>query len=110
MLSIDDLTIGYPDKEISSNINMRVFREDRIALVSTNGVGKSTLLKTLVKDLAAYTGEIRYGTNVQIGYYDQEQAKLHSNKAVLNELWDEWYSHERKGHSQCVRKLPLQWR
>lgn len=90
VLSIDDLTIGYPDKEISSNINMRVFREDRIALVGPNGVGKSTLLKTLVKDLAAYTGEIRYGTNVQIGYYDQEQAKLHSNKAVLNELWDEW--------------------
>lgn len=90
VLSIDDLTIGYPDKEISSNINMRVFREDRIALVGPNGVGKSTLLKTVVKDLATFTGEIRYGTNVQIGYYDQEQAKLHSNKAVLNELWDEW--------------------
>ena len=90
VLSIDALAIGYPDKEISSNINMRVFREDRIALVGPNGVGKSTLLKTVVKDLAAFTGEIRYGTNVQIGYYDQEQAKLHSNKPVLNELWDEW--------------------
>ncbi|WP_274308339.1 ABC-F family ATP-binding cassette domain-containing protein [Solibacillus daqui] len=90
VLSIDDLTIGYPDKEISSNINMRVFREDRLALVGPNGVGKSTLLKTIVKDLATLTGDIRYGTNVQISYYDQEQAKLHSNKAVLNELWDEW--------------------
>ena len=90
VLSIDDLAIGYPNKEISKNINMRIFREDRIALVGPNGVGKSTLLKTVVKDLAALSGDIRYGTNVQIGYYDQEQAKLNSNKPVLNELWDDW--------------------
>ena len=90
VLSIDDLAIGYPNKEISNNINIRIFREDRIALVGPNGVGKSTLLKTVVKDLAALSGDIRYGTNVQIGYYDQEQAKLNSNKPVLNELWDEW--------------------
>ncbi|ATP42031.1 multidrug ABC transporter ATP-binding protein [Solibacillus sp. R5-41] len=90
VLSIDELAIGYPDKKISKNIQLRVFREDRIALVGPNGVGKSTLLKTIVKDLTALTGDIRYGTNVQISYYDQEQAKLHSNKPVLNELWDDW--------------------
>ncbi len=90
VLSIDDLAIGYPGKEISHNINLRLFREDRIALVGPNGVGKSTLLKTVVKDLEALSGTIRYGTNVQIGYYDQEQAKLNSNKTVLQELWDEW--------------------
>ena len=90
VLSIDNLTIGYADKPISSGISMRVFREDRIALVGPNGVGKSTLLKTIVKDLSAHNGDIRYGTNVQIGYYDQEQAKLNSNKSVLAELWDEW--------------------
>lgn len=90
VLSIDDLAIGYTGNEISHGISMRVFREDRIALVGPNGVGKSTLLKTVVKDLAALNGDIRYGTNVQIGYYDQEQAKLNSNKTVLAELWDEW--------------------
>ncbi|MEK3763813.1 ABC-F family ATP-binding cassette domain-containing protein [Solibacillus sp. FSL K6-4121] len=90
VLSIDDLSIGFSQKEISTNIRMRVFREDRIALVGPNGVGKSTLLKTIVKDIQALAGDIRYGTNVQIGYYDQEQAKLHSNKSVLSELWDEW--------------------
>ncbi|MER2115211.1 MAG: ATP-binding cassette domain-containing protein, partial [Solibacillus isronensis] len=47
-------------------------------------------LKTIVQDIEALAGDIRYGTNVQIGYYDQEQAKLHSNKSVLSELWDEW--------------------
>ena len=90
VLSVDELAIGYPGKEISRNISMRIFREDRIALVGPNGVGKSMLLKTVVKDLAALGGDIRYGTNVQIGYYDQEQAKLNSNKTVLAELWDEW--------------------
>lgn len=90
VLSVDELTIGYNDRTISSGINLRTFREDRIALVGPNGVGKSTLLKTIVKDLSPLAGSIRYGTNVQIGYYDQEQAKLSSNKSVLKELWDEW--------------------
>ena len=90
VLTIDDLAIGYPDKEISRDITMRVYREDRIALVGPNGVGKSTLLKTIVKDLTQFNGTIQYGSNVQIGYYDQEQAKLNSNKSVLQELWDEW--------------------
>ncbi|RKJ17655.1 ABC transporter ATP-binding protein, partial [Butyricicoccus sp. 1XD8-22] len=90
VLSIDDLSIGYNHKMISKNISMRIFREDRIAIVGPNGVGKSTLLKTIVNDISALSGDIRYGTNVQIGYYDQEQAKLTGNKSVLQELWDEW--------------------
>jgi len=90
VLSVDDLNIGYDGKTISQNINMRIFREDRIALVGPNGAGKSTLLKTIVKDLPIQSGDIRYGANVQIGYYDQEQAKLTGNKSVLQELWDEW--------------------
>ncbi len=90
VLSIDDLAIGYEGTTISKNISMRIYREDRIALVGPNGVGKSTLLKSIVKDLPIMQGNIRYGTNVQISYYDQEQAKLTSNKTVLKELWDEW--------------------
>ena len=90
VLAVNDLAIGYPNKLISKNISMRVFREDRIALVGPNGVGKSTLLKTVVKDLPMLAGDIQYGTNVSIGYYDQEQAKLTGNKTVLAELWDEW--------------------
>ncbi|HAQ06358.1 MAG TPA: multidrug ABC transporter ATP-binding protein, partial [Bacillus bacterium] len=55
-----------------------------------NGVGKSTLLKTIVEKLPSMGGSIHYGSNVSIGYYDQEQAALSSNKKVLNELWDDY--------------------
>ena len=65
------------------------FKGESIALVGPNGVGKSTLLKTIINKLSSLTGEIRFGTNVQVSYYDQEQANLISNKRVLNELWDE---------------------
>lgn len=90
VLSVDDLAIGYSDKVISKNIQLREYREDRIALVGPNGVGKSTLLKTIVGDQPKLSGNIRFGTNVQIGYYDQELAKLTSNRTVLKEIWDEW--------------------
>ncbi|MCW1009213.1 ATP-binding cassette domain-containing protein, partial [Streptococcus anginosus] len=50
---------------------------------------KSTLLKTIIQEIPAIKGEIHYGANVTIGYYDQELAKLHSNKDVLHELWDD---------------------
>ncbi|MDX1772078.1 MAG: ABC-F family ATP-binding cassette domain-containing protein, partial [Planococcaceae bacterium] len=71
VLAIDQMTVGYAGKPVSTDVNLRVFREDRIALVGPNGVGKSTLLKTVVKDIPPISGNIKYGTNVQFGYYDQ---------------------------------------
>jgi ATP-binding cassette, subfamily F, member 3 len=89
VLNIHSLAIGY--KEIvSEDISMRLARGDSIALVGPNGIGKSTLLKTIIKKIPSFSGEIQYGSNVTIGYYDQEQAELTSNKRVLNELWDEY--------------------
>ena len=91
VLNIHSLSIGYEkDAAVSSNINLRVTRGESIALVGPNGVGKSTLLKTIVEKLPALAGELQIGTNVFIGYYDQQQADLTSNKTVLKELWDEY--------------------
>jgi ATP-binding cassette, subfamily F, member 3 len=90
VLNVSDLSIGYNSNILSSNIHFRVTRGDSIALLGPNGVGKSTLLKTLVGKLTAIHGSIQFGTNVNIAYYDQEQADLTSNKSVLNELWDEY--------------------
>ncbi|WP_338471502.1 ABC-F family ATP-binding cassette domain-containing protein [Niallia sp. XMNu-256] len=90
VLTIQSLSIGYGTEAVSKDINLRITRSESIALVGPNGVGKSTLLKTIVEKLPALNGDIRIGTNVTIGYYDQQQADLTSNKTVLQELWDEY--------------------
>jgi ATP-binding cassette, subfamily F, member 3 len=90
VLTVDSLAVGYEGQKVSENINMRAYRGESIALVGPNGIGKSTLLKTIIKKLPALAGTIQYGANLAIGYYDQEQAELTSNKRVLNELWDDW--------------------
>ncbi|MED3824272.1 ABC-F family ATP-binding cassette domain-containing protein [Priestia flexa] len=91
VLKVDNLSIGYEENQfIVKNINLRATRQDSIALVGPNGIGKSTLLKGLMNKLPFVSGEIQFGSNVTVGYYDQEQANLTSNKAVLNELWDDY--------------------
>jgi ATP-binding cassette, subfamily F, member 3 len=90
VLHVDNLNIGYEQEPISSNLTFRLTRGESVALVGPNGIGKSTLLKTIIEKLPALSGGIRFGSNVTISYYDQEQAELSSNKRVLNELWDEY--------------------
>ncbi|EIN8847511.1 TPA_asm: ABC-F type ribosomal protection protein [Listeria monocytogenes] len=91
VLMVDQLSIGYAkDKRIASNLTFEMKRQDSLALVGPNGIGKSTLLKTLIRDIPALSGEFHFGAGVKIGYYDQEQAKLASNKTVLMELWDDY--------------------
>ncbi|QOR66852.1 ABC-F family ATP-binding cassette domain-containing protein [Cytobacillus suaedae] len=85
------LSIAYPGSEPTiRNISFSISRTDSIALVGPNGIGKSTLLKAIIKRLTPVDGHFLFGSNVSIGYYDQEQANLTSNKRVLNELWDEY--------------------
>jgi ATP-binding cassette, subfamily F, member 3 len=90
VLNINSLSIGYENATVSNDISFKLKRGDSIALVGPNGIGKSTLLKTIMNKLSPLRGDIQYGTNVMIGYYDQQQAELTSNKRVLNELWDEY--------------------
>ncbi|WP_235190142.1 ABC-F family ATP-binding cassette domain-containing protein [Bacillus gaemokensis] len=90
VLQVKDVSIGYDEEPIIEHVNMRLTRGDSVALVGPNGIGKSTLLKSLVNRLHTLSGEVSFGSNVSIGYYDQEQANLTSSKRVLNELWDEY--------------------
>ncbi|MEH6947499.1 ABC-F family ATP-binding cassette domain-containing protein [Bacillus sp. JJ634] len=89
VLQLNELAIGYQNEKVAQHINVRITKGESIALVGPNGVGKSTLLKTIIDKMPALSGDIHFGTNVQVSYYDQEQANLVSNKRVLNELWDE---------------------
>ncbi|WP_218938614.1 ABC-F family ATP-binding cassette domain-containing protein [Bacillus toyonensis] len=90
VLQVKDATIGYDEDPIIEHINMRLTRGDSVALVGPNGIGKSTLLKSIVNKLQLLHGDVAFGSNVSVGYYDQEQANLTSSKRVLNELWDEY--------------------
>lgn len=90
VLSVQLLKIGYNSKPVSENINLKLYRRESLALAGPNGVGKSTLLKTIMKEISPIDGTIHYGTGIQFGYYDQEQANLKGNKLVLNELWDDY--------------------
>jgi len=90
VLTVDSLAVGYNGEKVSEAISFRAYKGESIALVGPNGIGKSTLLKTIIKKLPALEGTCFYGTNLSIGYYDQEQAELTSNKRVLNELWDDY--------------------
>jgi ATP-binding cassette subfamily F protein 3 len=91
VLKVNHVTLGYdPNEPIVKNINFSITRGESIALVGPNGIGKSTLLKAIVQKIKPLSGNIEYGSNVTIGYYDQEQAELSSNKRVLNELWDDY--------------------
>jgi ATP-binding cassette, subfamily F, member 3 len=91
VLIAEDVAVGYDEnKPLIRNIRFRITRGESIALVGPNGIGKSTLLKAIVNKLPLQAGHFRYGSNVQIGYYDQNQADLSSNKRVLDELWDEY--------------------
>ncbi|MFJ7640495.1 ABC-F family ATP-binding cassette domain-containing protein [Peribacillus sp. NPDC097225] len=90
VLHLQNLAIGYAGEAVSQNINSRMTKGESIALVGPNGVGKSTLLKTVISKLPPISGEFRFGTNVEVSYYDQEQANLISNKRVLNEIWDDY--------------------
>lgn len=89
VLQIEDAAIGYDHTALSETITLDIRRQDAVALVGPNGIGKSTLLKSIIGQLPFIKGAAKLGTNVAIGYYDQAQAELHGNKTVLAELWDE---------------------
>lgn len=89
VLKVEGASIGYDNHALSEPVELDIRKQEAIALVGPNGVGKSTLLKSIIGDIPFIKGEATLGTNVSIGYYDQEQANLRSTKSVLHELWDE---------------------
>lgn len=91
VMHIRDLKIGY-DSPITQPINIEVFKGDHIAVIGPNGVGKTILIKTIANKQDKLAGEITFGANLQIGYYDQKQAEFKSNKTILDYVWDQ-YSH-----------------
>lgn len=88
VLDVVDLEIGYD--HVLSKVNFSLKRQDRLGVLGPNGVGKSTLLKTLVNQVDKLGGEYLYGHQIEIGYFDQELAQFSSDKTVIDEVWDEY--------------------
>lgn len=88
VLYTSELAIGY-DHPLSV-VSLDLKRGEKLGILGGNGLGKSTFLKTIVGKISALSGEYRFGTNVQIGYFDQQMAMYTSNKTVLDDFWDEY--------------------
>lgn len=88
VLTISDLSMGFNDKILFDDINLNVYKGDKIGLVGKNGVGKTTLFKIICNNLEAIRGKCDLGARVSIGYYDQEQKTLSNQNTVMDEFWD----------------------
>lgn len=88
VLILKDLAVGYPDKTMLKDISFQINKGDRVAIIGQNGIGKSTLLKTVMKQLPVKSGTIKYGASLDIGYYDQELQGLDYSKTVIDTIWD----------------------
>ena len=88
VLFVSELSIGY-DHSLST-VSLDLKKGEKLGIIGGNGLGKSTFLKTIVGNIPPLSGEYKYGTNVQIGYFDQQMAMYQSNKTVLDDFWDEF--------------------
>ena len=90
VLTVTDAAIGYEDQILSQPISLDVKKFDAIAIVGPNGIGKTTLLKSVIGQIPFIKGQSTYGANVAVGYYDQIQSKLTRTNTVLDELWNDF--------------------
>ena len=88
VLTICDLKMGFNNKILLDNINLNVYKGDKIGLVGSNGTGKTPLFKIICKKLNPLEGKSILGSKVSIGYFDQEQKTLNNNNSVIDEFWD----------------------
>lgn len=89
VLDVDHAVVGYNDQKLAGPLSFSVRKPQRVGIIGPNGIGKSTLLKSILDRIPLISGSIKLGANLQIGYYDQEQQQLHPEKSVLNEVWDD---------------------
>ncbi|WP_019227587.1 ribosomal protection-like ABC-F family protein [Sedimentibacter sp. B4] len=89
VLKVEKMGISFNEFEVFNNLNMEIYRGEKVGIIGPNGIGKTTLLKTVAEKIVDYKGNFTLGHYVQTGYYDQEQTNLDSENTVIDEIWDE---------------------
>ncbi len=90
VLHIENLSKSYDNNKLFSNLNFDLKRGEKVALIGENGRGKTTLLKIILNVVKPDSGKTILGTNVNLGYYDQEQSDLNLDKSIIDEVWDDF--------------------
>ena len=88
VLKLRNVSMGYGERILFKDLNLDIYRGEKVALIGANGIGKSTLFKIIMKELTPYSGEIKFGTNVNVSYFHQEQKTLDLNNTIIDEIWN----------------------
>lgn len=88
VLAVRDVEMRFPDKILFKDLNLDIYRGEKVALIGPNGAGKSTLFKIIMNELQPMNGEVKFGTNVNTAYFHQEQKTLNLENTVIDEIWD----------------------
>lgn len=88
VLAVRDVEMSFPDKVLFKDLNLDIYRGEKVALIGPNGAGKSTLFKIIMNELEPMQGEVKFGTNVNTAYFHQEQKTLNLDNTAIDEIWD----------------------
>lgn len=88
VLQIRDVSMGYGERVLFKDLNLDIYREEKVALIGANGIGKSTLFKIIMNELVPLSGDVKFGTNVNVSYFHQEQKTLNLDNTIIDEIWE----------------------
>ena len=89
VLQLRDISMGYGERILFKDLNLDIYRGEKVALIGANGIGKSTLFKIIMNEITPLSGDIKFGTNVNVSYFHQEQKTLNLDKTIIDEIWED---------------------
>lgn len=81
--------MGYGERILFKDLNLDIYRGEKVALIGANGIGKSTLFKIIMNEITPLSGDIKFGTNVNVSYFHQEQKTLNLDNTIIDEIWED---------------------
>ena len=89
VLQLRDISMGYGERILFKDLNLDIYRGEKVALIGANGIGKSTLFKIIMNEIVPLSGNIKFGTNVNVSYFHQEQKTLTLDNTIIDEIWED---------------------